>query len=165
MIKYHLRIGEESKEVALDPATGRAGLDGQEHELSWQQTGPGRLLLNLDGRQVRAFLAPAAGGRQVFIEGRSYLVQDEQKLPRRGRGGAGEAARVVTPPTPAVVVRILVQEGQAVDQGQGLVVVSAMKMETTLCAPYAGIVSKINTSLEAKVAPGEVLVEIVEAGQ
>ncbi|RJX29079.1 MAG: hypothetical protein C4525_15030 [Desulfarculus sp.] len=165
MIKYQLRIGGRTKEVALDPEAGRAMVGGEQHDLTWQQIGPGRLLLSLDGRQVRAFLAPADSGRQVFIEGRTYLVQDEQKLPRRRRGAAGQGPGAVTPPTPAMVVRILVQEGQAVDQGQGLVVVSAMKMETTLCAPYAGTVSKINTRLEAKVAPGEVLVEIAEEGQ
>ena len=61
---------------------------------------------------------------------------------------------------PAVVVRILIQEGDQVEKGQGLVVVSAMKMETTLCAPLAGEVTAIHTSVEEKVAPGEILVEI-----
>ncbi|MBW2139305.1 MAG: DUF2118 domain-containing protein [Deltaproteobacteria bacterium] len=61
---------------------------------------------------------------------------------------------------PSVVVRVLVNEGDRVEKGQGLLVVTAMKMETTLKAPYAGIVKKINTQPEAKVMPGDILVEI-----
>ncbi|MFZ0451589.1 MAG: biotin/lipoyl-containing protein, partial [Desulfatiglandaceae bacterium] len=66
----------------------------------------------------------------------------------------------ITPPMPSVVVRILVAEGDRVESGQGLVVVSAMKMENTLVAPYKGLVKKINTRAEARVAPGDTLVEI-----
>ena len=68
----------------------------------------------------------------------------------------------VTPPMPSVVVRILVEEGDRVKKGQGLVVVTAMKMETTLKAPYNGRVKAIKTTVDAKVAPGDILVEIEE---
>ena len=68
----------------------------------------------------------------------------------------------MTPPMPSVVVRILVSEGAVVKRGQGLVVVTAMKMETTLVAPYDGKVKKINAAINRKVAPGDILVEIEE---
>jgi len=63
---------------------------------------------------------------------------------------------------PAVVVRVLVREGEEVAKGQGLVVVTAMKMEATLKAPFDGLVKQINTTLQAKVMPGDRLVEIEE---
>ena len=63
---------------------------------------------------------------------------------------------------PSVVVRIMVEEGDLVKKGQGLIVVTAMKMETTLVAPSDGRVIKINTSIDAKVAPGDILVEVEE---
>ena len=73
---------------------------------------------------------------------------------------------MITPPTPAVVVKIQVQTGEQVEKGQAVIVVSAMKMETTLYAPYDGTVVKINTAINDKVAPGQILVEIekTEAG-
>jgi len=61
-----------------------------------------------------------------------------------------------------VVVRLLVREGETVAKGQGLVVVTAMKMETTLKAPFDGVVKQIKTTLQAKVMPGDQLVEIEE---
>jgi biotin carboxyl carrier protein len=45
-------------------------------------------------------------------------------------------------------------------KGEALVVVSAMKMEMTLVAPYSGTVRAVNTQVGAQVSPGEILVEI-----
>ena len=64
---------------------------------------------------------------------------------------------------PAVVQNVLVEVDQVVDKGQPLVVVSAMKMESTLVAPYPGTVAAVNTEVGAKVNPGDILVEIEAA--
>ena len=64
---------------------------------------------------------------------------------------------------PAVVTQILVAQGQTVEKGQGLLVVSAMKMDTILTAPFAGVVTRINVTEGEKVAPKQVLVDIEPA--
>ena len=64
---------------------------------------------------------------------------------------------------PAVVIRLLVALGDAVKKGQPLIVLSAMKMEATLYAPYAGTVKKINAAAGEQVMPGLILVEIEQA--
>jgi pyruvate/2-oxoglutarate dehydrogenase complex dihydrolipoamide acyltransferase (E2) component len=61
---------------------------------------------------------------------------------------------------PAVVVSILVSQGDCVKQGDRVVVVSAMKMETTLTAPYDGRVRTVHVAVGDKVMPGQVLVDI-----
>ena len=66
---------------------------------------------------------------------------------------------------PAVVQDVLVAVGDEVEKGQKLVVVSAMKMESTLVAPYAGTVAAVNTEVGAKANPGDVLVEIEAADE
>jgi biotin carboxyl carrier protein len=53
-----------------------------------------------------------------------------------------------------------VSAGDAVVKGQAVVIVSAMKMETTLVAPFDGTVSKVNVAEGDKVMPGDVLVDI-----
>jgi biotin carboxyl carrier protein len=58
------------------------------------------------------------------------------------------------------VVRILAEVGQSVTKGTPLVVVSAMKMEITLSAPYDGVVTAVNSEEGAAVSPGEILVDI-----
>jgi len=54
----------------------------------------------------------------------------------------------------------LVEVGARVETGAALIVVSAMKMEITLTAPYTGTVAAIKTEVGAQVTPGEILVEV-----
>jgi len=61
---------------------------------------------------------------------------------------------------PAVVVRILVTEGDDVKKGDGVIVVSSMKMETTLPAPADGRVRAVNVAEGDKVMPGQILIDI-----
>ncbi len=58
------------------------------------------------------------------------------------------------------VVKVLVEKGQAVEKGTPLVVTEAMKMETTLSAPLAGVVSAIHVQAGERVASGDCLLEI-----
>ncbi len=71
----------------------------------------------------------------------------------------------LTAPIPARVTAILVSKGQAVEKGQAILVLEAMKMEYTLTAPFAGVVQEINTGLDAQVTEGEVLASIAEKAQ
>jgi biotin carboxyl carrier protein len=113
-----------------------------------------------EGRSVNLYVAADPAGTWVWANGCARLVQDPDNAPRRRSSGPGETAGEVTPPTPAGVVRILVQVGDVVDMKQPVVVVSAMKTEITLTAPHAGTVRAINAQVGAQVSPGDILVEI-----
>jgi biotin carboxyl carrier protein len=62
---------------------------------------------------------------------------------------------------PGRVLRVLVEPGQAVEAGQGLVVVEAMKMENALTAAAAGVVAEIAVSEGSSVEAGRLLLRIV----
>ena len=55
---------------------------------------------------------------------------------------------------------MLVEEGAEVVQGQGLVVVEAMKMENELKAPRAGTVKKVHAAPGDRVEKGTNLVDL-----
>ena len=168
MKKFRLKISEETVEVDVSNSGSEQNAEftiGEKaYDVRFQAITDACLHLIVDGRSIEAFVAKSGQGKHVFVNGRSFLVQDADKLPlrRARRSGLKQTPGDVTPPMPAVVVRILVAEGDIVKKSQGLIVVSAMKMETTLVAPSDGKVIKINTSVDAKVAPGEILVEIEE---
>ncbi|HET6922561.1 MAG TPA: biotin carboxylase N-terminal domain-containing protein [Anaeromyxobacteraceae bacterium] len=90
--------------------------------------------------------------------------------PRRAASAAAAAGRpglppgAVTPPMPALVVAVLVEEGRAVARGEPLVVVSAMKTESQLVSPVAGRVRSVNTRVGARVRPGDILVQVEPEG-
>jgi propionyl-CoA carboxylase alpha chain len=60
-------------------------------------------------------------------------------------------------PMPGTVVRIAVAEGDAVEAGQTVLVLEAMKMQHTVTAPHAGAVTRLSVRPGAQVAAGEVL--------
>jgi acetyl/propionyl-CoA carboxylase alpha subunit len=167
-LKYRLKAGEEASEIEVssteNPQCLRITMADKGFDVAFQRISDHCLWMVVDGKATKAFVAQAGEGTHVFLAGRCYLVQDADRLamgaPRRG--GPEETPKEVSPPMPSVVVRILVSEGAPVKKGQGLIVVTAMKMETTLAAPFDGKVKKINVSINQKVAPGDLLVEIEE---
>ena len=66
----------------------------------------------------------------------------------------------VTAPMPGTILKVNVQNGQAVKEGDLLCVLEAMKMENEIMAPKAGTVAQVATSKGASVNTGDVLVVI-----
>jgi len=62
-------------------------------------------------------------------------------------------------PMPGLLVKLDVEEGEAVEQGQALCTIEAMKMENILRAERKGIVSKINAGPGDSLAVDEVILE------
>ena len=61
---------------------------------------------------------------------------------------------------PGLVVRVEVSEGQAVEVGDGLVVVEAMKMENELRATQQGVVEQVHVQAGDRVEKGAELVTL-----
>jgi biotin carboxyl carrier protein len=118
--------------------------------------------LMVNGRPVNAFIARDGKAKMVVIKGIPYFIGDADVLDTRARGKKNLQAvpQEVTPPMPAVVVRILVSQGDRVKQGESVLVVSSMKMETTLTAPTDGKVRAVNVAEGDKVMPGQILIDI-----
>ena len=73
------------------------------------------------------------------------------------------SANAVVAPLSGSVSRVLVEEGQHIDEGQVLLVLEAMKMETEITAPKAGAVARILVEKGDAVAGGDALIELGEA--
>ncbi len=70
------------------------------------------------------------------------------------------ASGEIVAPMQGTIVRVLVEKGQAVDAGEALVVLEAMKMESSLAAPRAGTVTQVSAVVGGTAAAGEVLVVV-----
>jgi len=75
-------------------------------------------------------------------------------------GGHDAGRAQVAAPMPGKVVRVLVERGQAVEAGAGLVVVEAMKMQNELKSPKSGTVVELRVEAGATVNAGELLAVI-----
>jgi len=140
----------------------RATIGDNAYELQYERISDHRLSLMVNGQQITAWVDATPEGKTIIIGGERFFIQDKEALAQsqtRKKGlGAGPSA--VTPPMPAVVVNVPVELGDHVKKGDPVVVVSAMKMETTLTAPHGGTITRIGVKQGDKVMPGEILVDI-----
>ena len=163
-MEYTLAINEETVPVTVEmegETNFRAMIGDNAYEVACLPISENRLGLTVNGQRVSAYVSDTKDGKEIFINGKSYFVRDaDAKQTETRKTGQGQGPSIVTPPMPAVVISVLVKPGDAVEKGQAVVVVSAMKMETTLNAPFAGTVTKVNVNEGDKVMPGDVLVDI-----
>jgi biotin carboxyl carrier protein len=116
-------------------------------------------------RSYACDFAPGAEGR-VAVRVDQTLVPlellDERRLRMRRATGkfSLDGPQRVDAPMPGKVVRVMVKKGDTVTEGQGLVVVEAMKMENELKSPKAGVVSELYAVEGAAVENGAKLVVI-----
>lgn len=119
------------------------------------------LLLDLGGRRHRVRYFREGRVLHLQLHGfalRVELGDDEDE----GDIAVGAADPVIKAPMPGKVLEILVEEGQEVQRGQGLVRVEAMKMEVDLEAPFDATVASISAREGRIVDPDEALM-VLEA--
>jgi biotin carboxyl carrier protein len=122
-------------------------LDGERHEVDALTLDHGAVSLLVDGRSYDVEFDEVGEEVQVLVRGDLFRIDvaDERTLKLRAGAAAFqvEGKVTITSPMPGKVVRVLVQKGEAVEEGQGLVVVEAMKMENELKSPKAGTVTEV----------------------
>lgn len=87
----------------------------------------------------------------------------KKKAPKRSGGSGGGAAASgdsLTAPMQGTIVKVAVEEGQEVAEGDLVVVLEAMKMEQPINAHKAGTISGLQAEVGATVSNGAVLAEI-----
>jgi biotin carboxyl carrier protein len=86
----------------------------------------------------------------------AFRIVTDTGMPR----SSSRAQDALTPPMPATVVRVAVSVGDAVSEGDTVVVLEAMKMELAIRAPMAGTVRAVHCKAGDLVQPGLVLLDI-----
>jgi biotin carboxyl carrier protein len=96
-------------------------------------------------------------GQRIELQAKDQL---DKLLDRLGLSNA-TASKIneLKAPMPGLIVEVRVQPGQAVQKGDPLLVLEAMKMENILKAPADGIVSSIKVGPRDNVQKGQVLVQ------
>lgn len=123
----------------------------------------GALTLLVNGMPHTAHVAADGPRRWVALDGCTYQLTVPQagKKAQRGRG-TGHRHNSLEAQMPGVVRKVLVSAGEAVERGQALVVLEAMKMELRVAAPHAGVVERVAVREGETVQRGQLLVEVVE---
>ena len=150
-----------------------AEVDGRSYEIEAVEAEPGVYLLFKDGAVCEAHVGDGAteerrnGPNEIRVRylGRQTAYAISLADPKRLRGARaaggehGGRARILAP-MPGKVVRVIVEEGQAVEAGASVVVVEAMKMQNELKSPKAGTVVELHARAGETVNAGQVLAVI-----
>lgn len=165
-MKYIVEIDGERHEVDL--ADGQASYAGATNSAALLEV-PGSPVhvVNIGGQQYQAVVKrEGPKGRYVlWIDGWRFELDalDERARAIRDLSAAAAGAQGPAPvvaPMPGLIVRVHVQPGDAVEAGQPVVVMEAMKMENELRAQAAGTVKAVHAQPGKAVEKGTVLVEL-----
>ena len=167
-MKLHATISESQFDVDVRQQGARiiATVAGHSYDLELTRASNQDFLIINEGRvfDCRVDGQPTSGARvNVTIGPHRYdvtLVDPKRLRSALGPGVHGEGAARIVAPMPGKVVRVLVEAGQQVEPGQGIVVVEAMKMQNEMKAPKAGAVVSVNVEVGATVNGGDLLAVI-----
>lgn len=137
---------EQSVEVRRTSGSWNCRVNDEGRIIDVAEVAPGRFSLLLDGASFEVHVEERNGQYRVHTGGADLVAEVED--PRRwqgrgGRGGGKEGRQEITAPMPGKIITVLVEEGQKVEEGQGLVVVEAMKMQNEIPSPKPGVVEKV----------------------
>lgn len=123
--------------------------------------------LILEGKAREVFIDGEGGRYRLELGGWEYEVQVEpaqlrelRRLLKRDERPQEKAEEAIVAHIPGLVVEVKVREGQEVEEGQGLVVIEAMKMENEVRAPCSGVVEQVGVRPGEEIQKGQVLCRI-----
>lgn len=114
----------------------------------------------MNNRYVNIYAAEDEAHFYVSFEGRSFTfdkILEEEKTYGEDNGSSADRD-AVKPPMPGSIVKVLVEPDQKVEEGDALIIVEAMKMETTLYSSIDGIVKEVNVEAGEQVDANKVLI-------
>jgi biotin carboxyl carrier protein len=128
------------------------------------QVEPGVYSVLSEGRSFEVRMIETAGGPRLEVDGQRFPaeVYDPRDQGRKSEAALATGRQNIAAPMPGKVIRVLVREGDAVEVGQGLVVVEAMKMQNEMKALRVGNVVEVRVRDGETVSAGDTLVVLGE---
>lgn len=140
-----------------EPGSDRVRVDGS--IVTVRPDGRGRFVAIVEGRAVR--LHAVADGDRVWVHWRGRAFALQRIDPTRSAGAEGAAVGgTAHAPMPGVVVSLAVAPGQPVAEGDALLVIESMKLQTTVCTAIGGVVAELPLAVGQTFQRGAVLARV-----
>ncbi|MDO4630755.1 MAG: acetyl/propionyl/methylcrotonyl-CoA carboxylase subunit alpha [Corynebacterium sp.] len=133
-----------------------AYVDPAEAEEAEEATPNQKVIVEIDGRRVEIALP----GDLALSGGGTGAAKKKAKKRRSGGAKAGVSGDAVAAPMQGTVIKVNVEEGQEVAEGDVVVVLEAMKMENPVKAHKAGVVTDLAVAAGEGVTKGAVMMEL-----
>jgi biotin carboxyl carrier protein len=154
------------KEISREGNLLTVSVDDEIYTVDLVKVGPAEYSVLHKGRSYNIEVVPGREPKHytvnTFYFSHEIEVVDAETRYIRSRENAtgGHVSNIIRSPMPGKIVKILVSVGDAVEVGQTVIIVSAMKMESEFKATKAGIVKEIPVNEGDTVDSNQVLVVI-----
>ncbi len=162
-MKFEVHISGKTRivEIERDANGWQATLDGQSGAADVVEIAPNTFSVLFAGQSHEICVTPSPDGKIKLQDGlrefTAEVIDPRSWSGRRHAGVEAEGRQQITAPMPGKVVRLLVKAGDAVETGQSLLVVEAMKMQNEIRSPKSGTVERVLAQEGQAVNAGEVL--------
>lgn len=141
-------------------------VDGKIYKVDLMHTADGTFSILEGGHSFNIELVPRERAKKytaytLYNEFDVEVIDAEARyLLNRGANGFGSNENTISSPMPGKVVKILVNEGDEIKEGENAIIISAMKMESEYKSPKDGIVKKINVNEGDTIEGNQILIEL-----
>ena len=162
-MKYITTIDEQPHTIEIDDKA-RLSIDGESVEYDFQPSSDPTLFSLLIGNQSYELrISPEEEGYTVQLQGEHLEVQVEDERTHRLAGVRGKLASgtgeiILKAPMPGVIIDLLVVEGDAVEEGQTLLILESMKMHNEFKSPRGATVKEVRVAIGDNLNQKEVMV-------
>ncbi len=123
------------------------------------KAGPAAYAITVDGRRFDLHI----DGDTATVNGKSFRVDLKPSDKVAGSSSATQTqqdVQTIHAQMPGRVLKLLVSQGDAVHDGQALLILEAMKMEVSVNSPHSGTVVSVDVAVGDQIASGQCLVSI-----
>ena len=169
-MRFEATLGKEKVEVAIERDADRPGVyrgsvgDGPRRTIDLRQAEPGVYSLLIAGQSHEVAVRTVKGKYLVSHGAHTFeIALIDARLKTILAAGGGEAAAgevVIESPMPGRVVAVKGELGAEVQEGEGVIIIEAMKMENELQSPKAGRIKEVCVKSGETVEAGQKLIVI-----
>ncbi len=168
-MQIEINKDNRSSEVEILEKKGsiyKVSVDGRIYELDLLMVEEGVWSVLNQGKSQIVETIPGDQPKKYFVNTftNSFEVEmvdaETRYIRSRNKGSAADAQNLITVPMPGKIVKVYVKPGDEVKEGDTLVIVSAMKMESEYKAGKDGLVKEVLVKDDDTVDGGQVMVEL-----
>lgn len=146
-----MKLKHENTLLEIESNKNTFSINGNKKNIKIEKIDENKFRIKSEKSELIAYGKKVKDKYFINIEGRQYIfteVEDEFASEIQNEDRAE-----ITTPMPGNVVKIIAKLNEEVEDGDPLLVIEAMKMETTLYSPIKGIVKEINVAEKEQVDP------------
>lgn len=122
----------------------QVNLNGKTYEVSIDVISQDEFLMKINGRVFDAIVVANSNSYTVCLNGKDILIEKKSALQLLGGKNASIQKKEVKTSMPGRIVKLLLEEGNEVEEGQTVLILEAMKMQNEIKAPQPGKIAYVH---------------------